>query len=41
MAKKIDRKLPIEVLLNHLKEYKDAVIILGPDIAARDRKSVV
>lgn len=26
-------KLPIKVLLNHLKEYKDAVIILGPDIA--------
>jgi hypothetical protein len=26
-------KLPLEVLLNHLKEYKDAVIILGPDIA--------
>ena len=26
-------KLPLEVLLNHLKEYKDAVIVLGPDIA--------
>ena len=26
-------KLPLEVLLNHLKEYKDAVVILGPDIA--------
>lgn len=26
-------KLPLEVLLNHLKEHKDAVIILGPDIA--------
>jgi len=26
-------KLPLEVLLSHLKEYKDAVIILGPDIA--------
>ena len=26
-------KLPLDVLLNHLKEYKDAVIILGPDIA--------
>ena len=27
------KKLPLEVLLKHLKEYKDAVIILGPDIA--------
>jgi hypothetical protein len=26
-------KLPLEALLQHLKEYKDAVIILGPDIA--------
>ena len=26
-------KLPLEVLLNHLKEYKDAVVVLGPDIA--------
>ena len=26
-------KLPLKVLLNHLKEYRDAVIILGPDIA--------
>ena len=26
-------KLPIKVLLNHLKQYKDAVVILGPDIA--------
>ena len=25
-------KLPIDMLLNHLKEHKDAVIILGPDI---------
>ena len=36
MAKKINRKLPIDVLLNHLKEYKDAVIILGPDIAVNN-----
>ena len=36
MAKKIDRKLPLDVLLNHLKEYKDAVIILGPDIAKQN-----
>ena len=27
------KKLPLEVLLKHLKEYRDAVIILGPDIA--------
>ena len=26
-------KLPLEALLQHLKEYQDAVIILGPDIA--------
>ncbi len=26
-------KLPIKVLLQHLKQYQDAVIILGPDIA--------
>jgi hypothetical protein len=26
-------KLPLEALLKHLKTYKDAVIILGPDIA--------
>ncbi len=26
-------KLPLDVLLNHLKTYKDAVVILGPDIA--------
>ena len=25
-------KLPIDILLKHLKEYKDAVIVLGPDI---------
>ena len=25
-------KLPIDTLLNHLREHKDAVIILGPDI---------
>ena len=29
-------KLPLDVLLNHLKEYKDAVIILGPDIADKN-----
>ena len=32
MAKK-KTKLPLDVLLNHLKQYKDAVIVLGPDIA--------
>ena len=31
MAPKKD-KLPIEVLLKHLKEHKDAVVVLGPDI---------
>ena len=36
MAKKIDRKLPLDVLLRHLKTYKDAVIILGPDIASEN-----
>ena len=25
-------KLPIDVLINHLREHKDAVIVLGPDI---------
>ena len=29
-------KLPLDVLLKHLKEYKDAVIILGPDIANKN-----
>ena len=29
----MNKKLPIDVLLNHLKNYKDAVVILGPDIA--------
>lgn len=32
MAKK-KAKLPINVLLEHLKKHQDAVIILGPDIA--------
>ena len=32
MAKK-KTKLPLDILLNHLKQYKDAVIVLGPDIA--------
>ena len=32
MAKR-KTKLPIKVLLQHLKQYQDAVIILGPDIA--------
>ena len=29
-------KLPLDVLLNHLKKYKDAVVILGPDIANKN-----
>jgi hypothetical protein len=29
-------KLPLEALLKHLKTYKDAVIILGPDIPNQD-----
>ncbi len=32
MLTKKKTKLPIEALINHLKEYKDAVIVLGPDI---------
>ena len=32
MAEAKKPKLPIEALINHLIEYKDAVIILGPDI---------
>ena len=32
MLTKKKTKLPINVLVNHLKKYKDAVIVLGPDI---------
>ena len=32
MAEQKKSKLPIDVLIKHLKEHKDAVIILGPDI---------
>lgn len=32
MAEPKKDKLPIDILIKHLKEFKDAVIILGPDI---------
>jgi hypothetical protein len=32
MLTKKKTKLPINVLVNHLKNYKDAVIVLGPDV---------
>ena len=32
MSKPKKQKLPIDVLTKHLQEYKDAVIVLGPDI---------
>ena len=32
MSKQKKQKLPIDVLTKHLQEYKDAVIVLGPDI---------
>ncbi len=32
MAVPKKNKLPIDVLIKHLKEHKDAVIILGPDV---------
>lgn len=38
MAEAKKPKLPIEALLNHLVEYKDAVIILGPDILEENKQ---
>lgn len=36
MTIKKKSKLPIDVLIKHLKTHKDAVIILGPDIVNKD-----